>query len=376
MKIKVLGCVAAVVFAGCDCGRVGLPSEQNSDAGVDDAGFVMMAPDSGAADAGTPDAGPEQALEVAVIGQTGAVLAVRLDGGARVLAATDGGFAYRHPRWRPGHDDVAMSDGRSAFILENGQLTKVPKSTSSSAPYQGDTSLVAWSPDGRRLAIDGTESTTDARSVFLVPGDGGFPELLAIAERWAWSRDGEAIYFSRFDSQVGAVVTGRVDVGSRQLTTLAEAQFLDVSHTGEPIIQARGTLVDGGTGDVVSLLHADGGRTALFADGLAATEQREGVVASPWTDEAVLRGNRVVGGVFSYQAVRTSLTGQRDVLHESSMDDAPTCFAFVPDGDGVSFMSGSSLVIAPRAGGVVMVPAPPLDPAGSLTCADWHYTAR
>lgn len=370
-RTVVVGLCGAMVLGACQCGKVGVSGEQDPDAGVDDAGLFV--PDSGQPQ--PMDSGV--ALEVAVVGASNDVLALRLDGGSRVLIAADGGTRrFAGPRWRPGQNALAVADGMAAWVLEGGVLRQVPRSASLSHPYDGDTSRVEWSPDGRRLAIDGTGYATDAPAVFLAPEDGGAPELVSTAERWAWARDGEAIYVSEFRTDLGVRAVGRVDLATLQFQVLrTDATLLDVARTGEPLAQLRGTLDDGGMGDVVALLHADGGATPLLSTGLSAGDLSEGAHASAVSDEYVLRGSAYLGaGQTSYQLVRSTLAGQRTVLHESLMPDAPRCLRFLPDGDGLSFMEGGQLVVAPRAGGQVPVPAPPLLVTG-FSCVDWRYAA-
>lgn len=370
-RMAVAGLCGALVLGACQCGKVGVSGEQQPDAGVEDAGLFV--PDSGQPQ--PMDSGV--ALEVAVVGASNDVLALRLDGGARVLIAADGGTRrFAGPRWRPGHDALAVADGMAAWVLEGGVLRQVPRSASLSHPYDGDTSRVEWSPDGRRLAIDGTDYATDAPAVFLAPEDGGAPELVSTAERWAWARDGEALYVSEFRTDLGLRAVGVVALADRQFQVLrTNATLLDVTRSGEPLAQFTAALDDGGMGSIVAVLHADGGSTPVLSTGLSANDVSEGAHASAFSDEFVLRGSAYLGaGQTSYQLVRSTLAGERTVLHESLAPDAPRCLRFLPDGDGVSFMEGGQLLVAPRAGGQSSVPAPPLLVTG-FSCVDWRYAA-
>jgi dipeptidyl aminopeptidase/acylaminoacyl peptidase len=175
------------------------------------ADLVAVDLESGTADVVVPDATRGFYLEPGYVvyrAQDGAVFGVPFDLAQRrvtgsavplldgVLAGTRGGGGFRHPRWSPSRDRVALTviGGNTSHIW----IYDVASETLTQLTFDGYNHRASWSPDGRRVAFYSTRSgSTD---LYWMPADGSGPaERVVDGEDTRntspvfWTRDGQWI---------------------------------------------------------------------------------------------------------------------------------------------------------------------------------------
>ena len=376
------GSVDAGLDAGFDAGVI----DAGVDAGVIDAGVDAGVIDAGV-DAGAIDAGLTLELEAAVVDSVGDLYAVTLDGGSRLLVAWQAaglnGF-LRSPRWQPNGGRLAFCDGARPWLLEaDGGLTSL--NLTSSPAYRGSTRRVDWSPDGKRLAIDGTYDASDSDALFLVPADGGLtPSLVSDTVRWAWAADSSALLFANFVIARQTQVTWSYELATTDAGELATALVLDVSPSGVSVFQRRLTGADGGWEVALEARTATGSTFELLPRNTVSFPlERDGVTLNAAGTELALRGTGVVSGVpVGFKAMRVKLDGGITTLYDRPTydPDFPACLRFLPDGERLSSMTAqgpSVLTLWLPDGGLTLVSTVrPLGVPAQFGCLDWHFRAN
>ena len=136
---------------------------------------------------------------------------VRQAGGRPVALVPDAGPPQRRPLWSRDGEQILFERGTDLYLVPS--LGGVPHMVAAAA------CCATWSPDGRRIAYVrslSVQAVTQAQeSVFVVPADGGTPQLLGVVfdpYSLAWSPDGRWIALSTGNSQFAR---GRAFFGNR-----------------------------------------------------------------------------------------------------------------------------------------------------------------
>ncbi len=353
-----LGCAA--LLQSCNCGDEGGRDAGSSDASVPDASSPV-------GDAGR--------AEAAAIDLQGDLVLVRGDGSSDLLVQHgDAGTTARleSPRWNPQGTRLAFTDCDRAFIRES-DGTVAPAHTRQGARYRNDTCRVEWSPDGTRLAIDGTDDANDAQALFLVPAGGGNPIFVSDVEQWGWEPSGQSLVYATFDPDLSSVVTSRYLLATGDAGVLFEGELLGVMRNGLLLFQRQQVAADGGMERAVLYWWPDGGVTpALPLGSFEPLSTTEGATTSPYADEFLVRG-RPANSPGRNQAVRVSLGGQTTTLFDTTTGFPPGCFRFVPGGELLSFEDGEPPVLFAfsKDGGSARLPSPELG-GNRPGCLDWR----
>ena len=122
-------------------------------------------------------------------------------GGEQFANLTRGRFPqlYNEEVRNIGFADSAHVWMRVADILSPARVLKVPLSGGTATPFLETAVMVAWSPNGARLAY---HETTPGDPIFIADGDGKNPRRIFIgapgihSHHLSWSPDGRFIYFS------------------------------------------------------------------------------------------------------------------------------------------------------------------------------------
>ncbi len=362
LRVLAVSLCAVMSLQGCNCGDTGKPPDGGADAG-------SSAADAGA-DAGF-DAGFDAGvgtLEAAVLSRNGDVLLLRLDGGTEVYVPVDvSSERLDHwPRWHPDGTRLAYTDDSSAFLREaDGGITRIPKGVD----YFGGTRRVEWSPDGTRLALDGVDAQAHA-SLFLLPLDGGVPELVDRATQWAWLGNDALVYSGTagegYASWVYSLAT------QESVSLMVGDEVIGATSDGRIVSPYSQTLADGGSRWQLLTLDLDGGAAVLFpGSGLEGTQVAT-VVLSPYALAAAVV---VFDDQGNGRLLRVSAAGVSPVLELGSDTEAPRCLRFVRGRDDLSFLRGTpepSVFLASLDGGLTTLSPPGLDINDSEGCLDWR----
>jgi len=356
------------------------------DASVDDAGVFVPpdagTPDAGPVDSGTPvvDAGQGPAeLQAAIVDSLGNLLLLRLDGGTELLVnRVDAGFGpLRSPRWSPDGTRLAFADGRRAFVLEADRTLTFPHAVRTvTGAYDGQTEHVEWSSDGKRLAIDGVDFATDARSAFVVTADAGLPVFVGISSRWAWERNSESLLFSKFDLDRSTFVTNRFDYATRDAGFLFDGVVLDVAHDGRAALQRSESLDGGAPVDLVLLRDFAGGEALLFPAGSPSVNGSDDTLTFSADSLEFAMHASSTSGAGRFVVLRGPVDGgvATTLFDRPAMTGVPLCLRWVPSTPWLSYVVNEpavALILSAPDGGVTPVATPALR-VGLEGCLDWR----
>lgn len=383
-RTAVVGVGCALALSACDCGKVAGGGGGDMDASVDDAG-VFVPPDSGTpiVDSGTPvvDAGQGPGeLQAAIVDSLGNLVLLRLDGGTSLLVnRVDAGLGpLQNPRWSPDGTRLAFADGNRAYILEaDGTLTRPHADRTVTGAYDGQTEHVEWSSDGKRLAIDGVDFATDARSAFVVPADAGLPVFVGFSSRWAWERNSESLLFSKFDLNRSAFVTNRYEYATRDAGFLFDGVVLDVAHDGRAALQRSQSLDGGAPVDLLLLRDPSTAGEALLvpAGSPSINGSDDSLTFSADSLEFAMHASSSAGAG-RFVVLRGPVDGgaATTLFDRPAMTGVPLCLRWVPGTPWLSYVVNDpavALFLADPDGGVTPVSTPALR-FGLAGCLDWR----
>jgi tricorn protease-like protein len=155
---------------------------------------------------------------------------------------------------------IPEADPATALSLNGTTLYRLPVDGGAEVVGSADAYQVAWSPDGRRLALTrAVPPSMETIELYLAAGDGSAPKLYATLSNGAfvsWSPDGNAfLYQDRYQTYVGApgrtpqwMANGVSTAGPRWI---ARDQFVSLHDTG--------------TGWWLTLRRIDGAAAGLLA---------------------------------------------------------------------------------------------------------------
>ncbi len=400
-----LGAACVLGAAGCNCGvgstadgggtpdGAGTDGGNTPDGGSSDGG---SSPDGGTVDGGTTDsgsiddagapnggsdAGVEPSLpgvEAAIVDGVGSISLLHLDGGMSPLLTPTVVSGYPVGlRWNPRGTRLAWADGELAYFGELDGSVQAAAIDQGGRYRAGNTTRVEWSPDGTRLAMDGIDNDTDGLALFLVALDGGEPDFIVPATRWAWTPDSQGLLYSDFVYPTG-FFTSRFELSSRDAGLLLDAELLDTSPRGLTAYARSLALDDGGTEELVFVVWPDGRTSPLLPQGSVTVSERwpTTVALSPYADEAALWTTDPATG--KSRLVRASPTTGWEILLETfGQPPSPPCFRFLPGGDWLSFidpLAPDAVVLTTRDGGVATLSFQASDRASGRECLDWRVT--
>jgi hypothetical protein len=344
--------LSGLLASGCNCGEAGPP------------------------DSGAPPLGLGE-LELAIVEYHGDIELLQTDGGSAplVVRSQSGTLPPVALRWSPQGTRLAYADGALGYLREaDGGVAALGRQHGGHY-REGSTTRVEWSPDGTRLALDGVDDASDATSVFIAATDGGEPDFVGWAWRWAWEPGGRGLLYTDYDSTAQAMATFRYDLATRDAGLYLAAELLDASPRGALVFQRVQPAPDGGDEVAVVLRWPDGGTSALLPPGtVEAVDSPTAVSLSPYADDAVLVVRKLPQG--PSQVLRASASGGVRVLMEAAGPELlPTCWRFVPGGEYLSYVSLGSVsrvVLLARDGGQLELDTGRLDAAEGLGCLDWR----
>lgn len=240
----------------------------------------------------------------------------------------------------------------------------------------GTTFIASWSPDGRRLALDGSDPTIDVSSIVISDdkGDWGFPiSGNQDASYPAWSPDGKRIaYTGVIDGHVEIFVMDADGGNATRLTNNTSVDYLPAwSPDGKKL--AFSTFRDGNY--QIYTMNVDGsGQTRLVGsstrdikpswspDGTKIVFQRQTTSTSQWTIWVVNADGtgltQLTALTYSSNSPSWSADGKLIIFHSfKDSSTYPGVYSMAPDGTNIKRISSPTVADygptwAPRKQGV------------------------